>query len=543
MGKRLAIPLCTISATSVILLAGSQCLPAPLQPAGILEMEWWRAGWGFVGICAGLLLILPFMDKERNASTYWQNAITGVLLLWGAKEACMGLLQLFDFLPSNHSLYAFTGSFYNPGPYCGFLAVIFPIAFHEFLNSSKRVNPSFPYKVYSSVTGLVCLLLLAMIAAGASRAAWCATALSACWIYGHMYNFHLHSWLCRHKKLASILIVGILAAGIAIFFLKKDSALGRLFIWKISSSCILDKPLAGNGNFEYAYGLSQENYFAQSGYAEWEERVAGCPQYAFNEYIQTAVEYGLPMLAILLLVLFLCFRKGVRKKRIAACGGLLSLAVFAFFSYPMEFPAFAIALFLLLSSCCIDGKIKNYLLLAIVSGIIGFSTLTHNTHEEAASWNECHILYQQGAYESAREGYEQLCPRLKVHYSFLFEYGHCLHKLQRFEESNRILAEAEKLSCDPMILNVIGKNHQALQHFAEAEKYFIRSSHRLPNRIYPYYLLAKLYAEPSYYHPDKFKEMADMVLHKKPKVHSKAIDDMRKEIEDIAQKCLNRPNC
>ena len=30
---------------------------------------------------------------------------------------------------------------------------------------------------------------------------------------------------------------------------------------------------------------------------------------------------------------------------------------------------------------------------------------------------------------------------------------------------------------------------------------------------------------------------------KKPKVHSKAIDDMRKEIEDIAQKCLNRPNC
>lgn len=31
------------------------------------------------------------------------------------------------------------------------------------------------------------------------------------------------------------------------------------------------------------------------------------------------------------------------------------------------------------------------------------------------------------------------------------------------------------------------------------------------------------------------------MLHKKPKVHSKAIDEMRKEIEDIA-KDLNHPN-
>ena len=127
---------------------------------------------------------------------------------------------------------------------------------------------------------------------------------------------------------------------------------------------------------------------------------------------------------------------------------------------------------------------------------------------------------------------------LKENYSFLFEYGYCLHKLQRFEESNQILMEAEKLSCDPMILNIIGKNYQSLQHYDKAERYFIRSSNRLPNRIYPYYLQAKLYAEHGYYHPDKFMKMADKVLHKKPKVHSKAIDEMRKEIEGIAQKII-----
>ena len=402
MGKRSAILLC-ISITSVIILTGGLFLPAPFQPAGIMETEWWRTGWGFVGICAGFLLFLPFISKKKSPDLCWQKAITGILLLLGAKEAGVGLLQLFDFLPSQHSRYAFTGSFYNPGPYCGFLAVVFPIAFHEFLKSHKSISKSYLNRVYNSVTGLICLLLLAMIAAGTSRAAWCAVLVSAVWIYCHSLNdFDLRSWLYRHRKLAGILTTVALAACIGIFLLKKDSALGRLFIWKISSFCIFDNPLTGNGNFEYAYGVSQENYFAHADYAEWEERVAGCPQYAFNEYIQIAVEHGIPMLAILLLLLFLCFRKGIRNGQIAACGGLLSFSVFAFFSYPMEFPAFAIVLFLLLASCCIDGRIRTYLLLATTGGVAGFSILTHNTHEEVTTWNECHAIYQQGAYESSR---------------------------------------------------------------------------------------------------------------------------------------------
>ena len=45
------------------------------------------------------------------------------LLVWlliaaGTVEA---LLQVYGYEPSKHSLYALTGSFYNPGPYSGFL--------------------------------------------------------------------------------------------------------------------------------------------------------------------------------------------------------------------------------------------------------------------------------------------------------------------------------------------------------------------------------------------------------------------------------------
>ena len=53
--------------------------------------------------------------------------ITWLLLAWGVKEAVLGLLQGYGYEDSNHSLYALTGAFYNPGPYSGFLAMCLPL--------------------------------------------------------------------------------------------------------------------------------------------------------------------------------------------------------------------------------------------------------------------------------------------------------------------------------------------------------------------------------------------------------------------------------
>ena len=50
------------------------------------------------------------------------------LILAGTVEAVWGLLQVYGYELSNHSLYALTGSFYNPGPYSGFLAMCLPLA-------------------------------------------------------------------------------------------------------------------------------------------------------------------------------------------------------------------------------------------------------------------------------------------------------------------------------------------------------------------------------------------------------------------------------
>lgn len=53
----------------------------------------------------------------------------------------------------------------------------------------------------------------------------------------------------------------------------------------------------------------------------------------------------------------------------------------------------------------------------------------------------------------------------------------------------------------------------------------------LPERIYPYYLLTKLYSAPTFFQEDKFINAANAVLSKEPKVDNSAVREMREEVK------------
>ena len=62
-------------------------------------------------------------------------------------------------------------------------------------------------------------------------------------------------------------------------------------------------------------GGLRKNIFANGEYSETEELVAGSPEYAFNEYLQVAVEYGIPFLFVVLLVIAFCFWRGITENQ------------------------------------------------------------------------------------------------------------------------------------------------------------------------------------------------------------------------------------
>lgn len=528
-----------IALTGVVAILYVVVFPTP-NDISVGEMAYQKLWLGRMAVVFVICCLFSFY-LNRKLCLSFPSIVIWVLIALGGIEAIWGLGQIYGLAVSNHSLYALTGSFYNPGPYSGYLAMIFPLCLHEWLNLKEKTERTWieQGKYYMALG--VMLLILCVLPAGMSRSAWIAAAVSGAWVYGMHVSWESKLKEIRKRYKRKVLLACIaggiifIVVGYSLFQLKAASANGRLFMWKISALAIVESPVVGHGigNFVSAYGRAQENYFANGEYSETEELVAGSPEYAFNEYLQVAIEYGIPFLFVVLLIIAFCFWKGSREGRIGLCGSIIAVLVFAFSSYPMQIPGFAVTFYFLLAACVI-GRSKIMLLLFIsMIALLGVYYWKYNQYDACKNWYRSKMLYNIGAYQSAKEEYGKLYSELKNRGAFLFEYGYCLHKLKQYDSSTIVLEEAMKHSCDPMILNIIGKNYQAVGKYEKAEESLIRSTHWLPGRIYPYYLLTKLYAEPEYRKPEKLKRMVEVVLTKEPKVQSTAVKEMRVEVKKL----------
>ena len=412
-----------------------------------------------------------------------------VLIASGAFEAVLGLLQVYGYEPSNHSLYALTGSFYNPGPYSGFLAMCLPLALHEWLEGKG---------IWKHLALVALVLMVLVLPSGMSRSAWLAAVIASCYVWGMHYRGRLY----RYRKFFWIGGLLLIVSSICAYHWKKDSADGRLLMWKVSVQAVMEHPWQGVGweHVAGAYGDAQERYFASGLATEQEEYVAGAPEYVFNEYLQVAMAWGVPALCGILMLVMVAFCLGHGSRLYGVCGALLSLAVFAFASYPFQFLMFRLAFVALLVACAMGCRKLWVQVLALVLGIGAGVYLADNRSTP-----------------NARR---------------MFEQAHALHQARQWDASTELLQETMVVSSDAMVLNIIGKNCQAQGRYEEAEHWFVRSTRRLPNRIYPYYLLAKLYAEHSDVFPiEKLEWAARMVLEKEAKVESTAIRQMREEVK------------
>ena len=533
---------------AVCSLLSMVCATTPELPAGETIGQWVWFGKA-VMLSAGCIIVSCLL--QLLGKTSWTDVlcfrhffvhVAWSLVLLGTIEAVWGLRQLYGFSFSGHSRYALTGSFFNPGPYGGYLAMILPVCLHLYLRACEWKSTDVLHKIVKVTAGLAGILILCVLPATMSRSAWIAAAISCAWV-AYMHRDRRKwgvLWRRYKKRYLTWGVVGLfvlILGGAGIFFLKPDSAMGRLFMWKITCKAIVEHPWGCYDGFAYAYGEAQEKYFGSGDYTAWEERVAGSPEYAFNEYLELALTAGVMICVMFLLTIGIVLWLGTKWGRYEICGALISLLVFSFSSYPMHLPAFIVAYVCLLLACGIGDIIAKPVILSacLIIWTGGFHGKWQREKDACRDWVNARILYHAGAYTAANAAYDKLYPQLREKGTFLFEYGHSLHKAGFYNESNKYLDKALVYCADPMILNVIGKNYQALRCYNWAEELLLASVHRLPGRIYPYYLLAKLYAEPEFLNREKFEEMKGIVLMKAPKIHSTAIEEMRREVEEIAK--------
>ncbi len=472
--------------------------------------------------------------------------LIGCILVFGCYEAWLGITQMYGNEISRHKLYALTGNFLNPGPYSAYLmigvviglaalkdmsdkSIIVKIPNVRFPDYFKDKIPATVAERVKSVTWkhlvVAAVAIMAMILpATLSRAAFLGVAVVALLIYREKY------WRYRYIVWGAIVLVGI-----AFYFFKQGSADGRMIIWKAALSSWIDMPWLGVGVGGF-YNAFAEGLAKLSAH-DMDFSSAGVADYAFNILLKIVTEQGI-VGGILAISLTAIAMMNLSRNNSSLFWGMVSLLVFAMFSYPFDLlPYKVIAVLIIAWSESIGdkrvfeiGRIKVFLLscfLCFTSWQAGkIASKSYQT-----DWDS--YMPIEFNFYSIEDGYKWL-PLENENSRFLFSFGKKLRDEGRYNDSNAIFRQGTRCCADPMFYTLMGNNYKEMKQYELAEKSYYKAFAVMPNRLLPFYQLMQLYNDSG--DMKKAKAMAKRVIEMKPKIESR----LTKEMKDKASVFLSQ---
>ncbi|MGY6543285.1 MAG: O-antigen ligase family protein, partial [Cyclobacteriaceae bacterium] len=504
-----------------------------------------------IGLVMFYLAVRIFFKKENHF-------LLLVLLIIGAMiQLVYGQLQLYGVYPTQHSGFPLTGSFFNPGPYSGYLAALFPAALGIYLFVDKLLLLD-EYKQLQSILKYFALAtcggILLVLPAAQSRAAWLAVLISAVFLLYHRYhwrNYLRMDFIDRPVKkylAAFLLVIVLLSLFGSIYRFKRDSADGRLLMWKASWGMVKENPWVGLGfdRFKAGYMEAQAAYF-QANPKDPSIYLADDVVYAFNEGLQLLAEQGIiGLLLVFLLILFL-FRTGKGKPSASlriSQAGIISILVFGMFSYPSHILPIKLSAVLYFaiaageSDLIYTRRIKRPnpliawgLSLFLLSLTAFAGVKLKGLYQASKDWKEALRLYNGGTIGTVIEKYQNAYPYFNKEGDFLTNYGKALSVQGGHKEAVITLERAKYYAGNTIIQTTLGDSYRALGLYKEAEEAYKLAVDMLPDRFYARYLLAKLYEEIG--ENDKLIPIAQYLIEKEPKVPSQAVEEIKNEMKMI----------
>lgn len=450
-----------------------------------------------------------------------------------AVEGVWALLQLCGVVAPGHALYPATGSFYNPGPLCGFMAVGVPVALWWAWRKGSRLTEWAGWAML--------LLCAAVMPALMGRTGWIAAAAGMAVVWWGMGRRRLSA--AQRRKVWRLAIAGVVViavAGVGLYLLKPESARGRLLMWRVGVDALLaEGGWTGIGwdRVAGAIGRAQEAYFMGGERSAAEMAVAGAPDYAFNEFVQVGIAYGWVGLAVMVAAVVWTIATAWRGGAYGIAGGGVALVVVCCGSYPLQFGEFYAVGGLLMAGAAgamrgSERGVRGAVALGVMTVALWGGWHREQRQREGREWQRMRGAYVYGRL-SERRGDEllRLGERFGWSHRYLFDAGKALRESGRLRESDSLLREGLERSSDPMMLNLLGRNAQERGDGRVAEEYYRRAAARIPSRLYPRYLLALLYAD-SVCGRDtaRLRAAVDEALALEVKVESPATRQMREEL-------------
>ena len=497
--------------------------------------------------------------------------------LSGIVQAVYGNLQLLGYYPSLHSGFAISGSYFNPGPYAGFLAAVWPVALGLYFYrdrmlalvlSHQGTKKGLKHKIVQFLFTYVPLIgmatIMVVLPATRSRAAWLAVLSATLILTAHRYKVweKIRAFAPFKKILIASLASIVLTTGLyGIYHFKKGSADGRMLIWKVTTDIIKENPVFGVGHdrFKAYYMNAQGTYFSKNGETP-ETMVADNTYYAFNEPLQFISENGLAGFFLIIVIVYFLYRSRIGQGhgflKVCSISVLCCLFVFGLFSYPLQILPIKLVWVLVLALMAGIGAKKTGhlfsdrtigflsgrkivwakigLLVVVAVVIVQVYSEIKKSEKGFKGWKTALDTYNYGLYEDSIAEFEKVYPILQKEGDFLMNYGKALTMAEQYKKAIAVLERAKQYLNTTIIETALGDAHKAEKHYKEAEGAYTRAANMLPGRFYPHYLLAKLYEESG--QKEKALKKAKEILEKKIKVPSRAIEEIKAEMVKILNK-------
>lgn len=378
-----------------------------------------------------------------------------------------------------------------------------------------------------------------------SRAAWLSTTVGIGYLVIHRFWEKIKS-IGYKKRCFIVIITGVLCLITIreLYVYKINSANGRLFIWETTGKMIQDRPLTGFGTdgFRKNYMLYQEDYFRMNPNSEYTNLAANNP-FAFNEFLSTSVEYGIPALCFVLFFLYIIIKKTNKSPSpltnwilLVSKASVWSFIIFGFFSYPLNVWQLSVVFFLFLAILASTHppvmKIRRANLTTavfLVASIIIYFTSVIPYSSVCREWNQA--LIDRIPADSCLNILEKTRPTMERHPAFLQSYGKRLNQAGQYARAAEVLESGLKLYPTYTAAIELGKSYEGTENYKQAEKIWTRAFHMVPGKFTPLYLRMKMHWK--YGDKTKAEQLADSILLKEIKVYSPELNKIRRETKQI----------
>lgn len=453
------------------------------------------------------------------------NSIKFYIIFTVCTQAVYELLLKFG-LHITSFPYTEAGFFENSAGFASCMSIGFPFI----------MTLSYNRKKLTRIIGYILLTTIAISTALSTSRTGIISIATICTILSYLKLRHTNKLLKHSPLLILILLLP------CCYWIKKDSADGRLLIWKCSTELFTKSPLWGYGigGFEAHYMDIQANYFRTNGFENHFAMLAGNTKFPFNEYLNLALTSGLIGLLILFLFLiwlYMCYKRNTRREKHTAFYALLSIITFSFFSYPFTYPfTWIVCIFCIIFIISENREKINFkpcvkrtmYIIILISSFFCTTNLLLRMHSER-KWVEANDLALSGKKEMALSLFKEIKGTFDTCPYFLYNYAIMLQECGMYEKSLEIALSCNNYWSDYDLELVLGENYTHTGNFKKAEAHYLQASWMCPSRFLPLYKLLLLYTKKG--HNKKAREISIQIIQKPIKHKTPEILLIKREAE------------